>query len=1402
MIKKYITKQSSIKGAGKGLFTNASFKKGELIGLAHVDDQPASEIGRNHNHNEKNPTANNIKNGNKRYLIASRNLKPGEEITTNYRMQPELEQPEDFMRKGGSVLKMPNKKNSKGYSRSLSATNKLFTENYLFAKPKSRKNKVFDPNSKYYAEGGEYIDAELTPEEIEEYRANGYIVDDTIYAKGGESSCLKGEYWNGTKCVKIPKDTIVHTDKALFDKAYKAEIDNLNKYNYENKKFQQSIKGWSPVTDGKSDEVKKWILQNKKTAKDLEGMYYNPTGSQSGELAITLQGIPPKKPVIKNIYEEPIVEEKKIEEKIENLPLLKPSLIQQKNYELQGNPLNEEELELPNEEVESEYLEEGSPDTENAMEWVNKRKYDIDWNGIQIPYRLPRFRKPGSYGDLIKPGKKRYINLPKITSRNTAYLREEQDGGISNNYIEADLNEDEIQAYKDGGYIVEDISIPSLNKRKFAPGGVTDLNPVTMAKYLADLKVQENNEKKGFKNNKWYPHRSVEGGADTIGYGHKLTKADSKLYKGATTEEVEKLLQADVLIKQSEAKKRVDKKYGAGAFDALPQDSQMLVVDYQYNVGLQEFPKFLDALVKGDKDTMLNEYERTTSSGKLTKRNNWAKSVIDNLNNKPEPELIKPNIPLANVPDATVVVPQVIPETIKKIKYQDGGDVISQYGWDYKTDGDQYLTKRTGTENWIPAKGSSLDAIKQKVYNKPIENIVPTEETTISEVPGEVKKDSLPVDASVIEIQQKLKKAGYNLGKFGPNKDGVDGQMGNITKVALDAFNAGISPDKVKIPDPKKKIKGQEVNYTVNANLKNGYLPYLDTKQEVCIKGKGCSTNVSIKIANLLGNITEESLWANDAWYNKDAVIKQGGDLVYESPSRIYDQMGKVPKEVWSKLQVGDYVQLNRPDTKSSGEFSAKGTSKEGYINEEIEHLGFIVGKDKDGTPLIWHGSETGKAFIKRIDEPISLDDHDKNIFTYQVSSIVRSPALKNADLSGLQNSAYYTPLDKSKKLVAKKNATPLQVEATNIFNESVGQFKNLGYSQDDANYIGGLLIGGIMEQETGGGTSRKAGPKEVAATLIKNVAGIDAFDVPLIGRFPGKEFEGDEASVGQYQLKPNLNFRESNGSLNTLGKKLEKLGISVEDIDSGNIDAQTKAGTLLLLDAYTSLKKDPDFNIKTGLYKNKIPASYIIAKSWQAGKGWYKRDKYKKYLNDFDITYSNNVIKSTLNNIDSINSDKNLYKEYDTIKKGGALAKQQELIKLNKEQIKKDTALSEYKKRNLYASESTSINKSYKEPTKSFNANDYFSKNNMQTTVYKYSGRPGAKYKKDKNGNWYINDGKSTNNKYIALNDPDGKRSRVLNKSAEPSIAKAQEGGIVTSLSQDEINQYIRNGYVVEELD
>jgi len=148
---------------GKGLFTTQPFTKGSFIGLAHEDDQPSTMIGKYHNHSES-PNAMSVKVGGKRYLVAKRPLKNNEEITTDYRLQPELEQPDQFKRGGSTKLpKMPkpSKKGvlSKNYSRSIEATNKFFTENKLFEKPKSRKRKVFDPNANYQ-EGGSLPQAE------------------------------------------------------------------------------------------------------------------------------------------------------------------------------------------------------------------------------------------------------------------------------------------------------------------------------------------------------------------------------------------------------------------------------------------------------------------------------------------------------------------------------------------------------------------------------------------------------------------------------------------------------------------------------------------------------------------------------------------------------------------------------------------------------------------------------------------------------------------------------------------------------------------------------------------------------------------------------------------------------------------------------------------------------------------------------------------------------------------------------------------------------------------------------------------------------------------------------------------------------------------------------------------
>lgn len=584
--------------------------------------------------------------------------------------------------------------------------------------------------------------------------------------------------------------------------------------------------------------------------------------------------------------------------------------------------------------------------------------------------------------------------------------------------------------------------------------------------------------------------------------------------------------------------------------------------------------------------------------------------------------------------------------------YQQGGVPMAEYGMPMGTGISQNYMGRTKSfyqNGGIP----TVPTAEQAAIAQPIPEMIPLAEIVtpqvepivnqpakeiVTPVPTkkEVEKVAMPKiekSGNITAIQKKLVSAGYDIGKSGPKKDGVDGIMGNRTKMALDAFNAGIPPSKTKVPQGKTTTGQSSV---VNKNMGTGYLPYLDKGEETCVKGKGCSYNASKKMKDLLGNVVDENIWANDAWFNKSDVLNKGGDLLYETKEKEYSKMGKVPKEVYSKLQVGDYVQLDRVNTKTSYEFESE--TKPGLKNEKIEHLGFVIGKDKDGTPLIWHASESGNAYIKRIDEDITLDDHDKDIFNYKVSSIVRDPKLKNANLKGLQNTPYYTAIDANKKLVPKQNTTETQKEAVNTINNSIKNFKNLGYAQEDVNFIGQILVGGIMQNETKGGESYKRIPKEIAATVWKDVLGQESF-------------KGDEPSIGYYQMKPTLNFVNKDGSLNKLGQQLEKLGVDPKDIGTFDVDAQTKAGTVILLNNYEQLKKDKDFNAKTGLYKGKIPASYILAKSWQAGVDWQNREKYAKFLNNLDIDYSDNALKNATSSIAVTGSSKSVNNDYAKLK-------------------------------------------------------------------------------------------------------------------------------------------------------
>jgi hypothetical protein len=127
------------------------------------------------------------------------------------------------MKKGGT-------KTSKKYTRNITAMNKLFAENDLFKKPK--KKQIFDPNASFYAEGGqsssdEYVEMDLSPEEIQAYRDGGYVVEELDgYKQGGalltkKVTCKKcGWKWDAadggddiTTCHKCGGQGLVHAQE-------------------------------------------------------------------------------------------------------------------------------------------------------------------------------------------------------------------------------------------------------------------------------------------------------------------------------------------------------------------------------------------------------------------------------------------------------------------------------------------------------------------------------------------------------------------------------------------------------------------------------------------------------------------------------------------------------------------------------------------------------------------------------------------------------------------------------------------------------------------------------------------------------------------------------------------------------------------------------------------------------------------------------------------------------------------------------------------------------------------------------------------------------------------------------------------------------------------------------------
>lgn len=130
----------------------------------------------------------------------------------------------------------------------------------------------------------------------------------------------------------------------------------------------------------------------------------------------------------------------------------------------------------------------------------------------------------------------------------------------------------------------------------------------------------ENSINKGFANNKWYPHKSVEGGSDTIAYGHKLQPGEN-FAAGITQQQAMELLKKDIQIAANRAQIIVNKTYGPGAWERLDNKKKEMLVDFAFNGVLSKFPKFMQGVILNLPNQIKTEYKRYTGGREMTDRN-------------------------------------------------------------------------------------------------------------------------------------------------------------------------------------------------------------------------------------------------------------------------------------------------------------------------------------------------------------------------------------------------------------------------------------------------------------------------------------------------------------------------------------------------------------------------------------------------------------------------------------------------------------------------------------------------------------------------------------------------------------------------------------------------------------
>lgn len=146
-------------------------------------------------------------------------------------------------------------------------------------------------------------------------------------------------------------------------------------------------------------------------------------------------------------------------------------------------------------------------------------------------------------------------------------------------------------------------------------------NPLDLA-FIKALMDAENGIRKGYKQGLWFPHKSLEGGTDTIAYGHKLTTSeqDGRVFQyGITDEAACELFLLDLGVREDQIRNLWNSFHNQDLdFDNMPVKYQYILLDLIYNVGKSnvatsrwKWPKLAQAIKDGDDHGVYKESVRS-----------------------------------------------------------------------------------------------------------------------------------------------------------------------------------------------------------------------------------------------------------------------------------------------------------------------------------------------------------------------------------------------------------------------------------------------------------------------------------------------------------------------------------------------------------------------------------------------------------------------------------------------------------------------------------------------------------------------------------------------------------------------------------------------------------------------